>query len=600
MAEKNFLTMSENGKSEYCCSVVKISELIPIEGSDFLAMTNVLGTQIVVRKDMVKEGDIMFYAANETALNQRFLSANNLYEIGCRSMNANAAEVNAIMEEYDTKYRNKADTLRAEANQIKGLIDKYEKHVKKDKKKVVKLINELDGANEEKKSELNIQIKDLNEKIDAATKLALEKTVKYTELKKQIDTLVNEGKPIVDKAKALCGFFNKYGRVRCITLKNTPSFGFLFEVDSMAKFNPGIKDVNLEDYINQDFDTVDGELFVKAYVPPVKPENVRKSKDAKRTKKLSRFDRLVEGELRFHYDTGQLQRNMQLIDSDKPVTISVKVHGTSSIIGKVHVKNPLPMVWHKKAWNKLIDLVNLPEKIKFKYDYTVDYGPVYCSRKVVMNQYINQEANGGYYNVDIYSEYGDILYPYLDNGMTVYSEIAGYPTGCQTMIQKQYAYGCQPGENFIMPYRISTMNEEGVRSEWNVKDVYDWTVKLIDRMKESGDENWKRIHPIDILYHGTLGDLYPEVDEDNHWHENVLDKLKNDKEHFGMEDYEPMCTDCKVPREGIVLRIDDDPINEAFKLKTTSFALGEAIRYDDDNYQDIEVQQGDYESVEES
>ena len=94
MAEKNFLTMSENGKSEYCCSVVKISELIPVDGSDFLAMTNVLGTQIVVRKDMVKEGDIMFYAANETALNQRFLSANNLYEIGCRSMNANAAEVN--------------------------------------------------------------------------------------------------------------------------------------------------------------------------------------------------------------------------------------------------------------------------------------------------------------------------------------------------------------------------------------------------------------------------------------------------------------------------------------------------------------------------
>lgn len=600
MAEKNFLTMSENGKSEYCCSVVKISELIPIEGSDFLAMTNVLGTQIVVRKDMVKEGDIMFYAANETALNQRFLSANNLYEIGCRSMNANASEVNAIMEEYDTKYRNKADTLRAEAKQIKGLIDKYEKHVKKDKKKLSKLTKELDGANEEKKSELNIQIKDLNEKIDAATKLALDKTVKYTELKKQIDTLVNEGKPIVDKAKALCGFFNKYGRVRCITLKNTPSFGFLFEVESMAKFNPGIKDVNLEDYLNQDFDTVDGELFVKAYVPPVKQENVRKSKDAKRTKKLSRFDRLVEGEMRFHYDTGQLQRNMNLIDSDKPVTISVKVHGTSSIIGKVHVKNPLPMKWPKKFWNKLIDLVNLSDKIKFKYDYTVDFGPVYCSRTVVKNQYINQGVTGGYYNVDIWSEYGDILYPYLDNGMTVYSEIAGYLTGCQTMIQKQYAYGCQQGENFIMPYRISTMNEEGVRSEWNVKDVYDWTVKLIDRMKESNDENWKRIHPIDILYHGTLGDLYPDVDNDNHWHENILEKLKNDKEHFGMEDYEPMCTDCKVPREGIVLRIDDDPINEAFKLKTTSFALGEAIRYDDDNYQDIEVQQGDYESVEES
>ena len=601
MAEKNFLTMSENGKSEYCCSVVKISELTPIEESDFLAKTNVLGTQIVVRKDMVKEGDIMFYAANETALNQKFLSANNLYDIGCRHMNANAAEVNAIMEEYDTKYRNEADTLRAEAKQIKGLIDKYEKQAQKDKKKVSKLNKQLGEAEDDtKKSEIQMQINDLQEKIVAATKLALEKTIKYTDLKHKVEVLVNEGKPIVDKAKALCGFFNKYGRVRCITLKNTPSFGFLFEVDSMAKFNPGIKDVNLEDYLNQDFDTVDGELFVKAYVPPVKPENVRKTRGEKRNKKLSRFDRLVEGELRLHYDSTQLDKNMSLIDPDKIVTVSVKVHGTSSVIGKVHVKNPLPMMWYKKAWNKLIDLVNLPEKIKFKYDYTIDYGPVYCSRTVVKNQYINQEVTGGYYNVDIWSEYGDILYPYLDNGMTVYSEIAGYLTGCQTMIQKQYAYGCQPGENFIMPYRISTMSEGGVRYEWNVQDVYDWTVRLIYRMKEAGDENWKRIHPIDILYHGTLADLYPEVDESDHWHENVLEKLKNDKEHFGMEDYEPLCTGCKVPREGIVIRIDNDPINEAFKLKTTSFALGEALLYDDDSYQDIEVQQGDYESAEDA
>ena len=601
MEEKNFLSMSENGKSEYCCSVVRIGELTPIEGSDFLAKTNVLGTQIVVRKDMVKEGDIMFYAANETALNQKFLSANNLYDIGCRDMNANATEVNAIMAEYDAKYRNEADKLRADAKQIKGLIDKYNKHVKRDKKQISKLNKQLGETEDDaKKSEIQMQIKDLDEKISAATNLALDKTVRYTDLKHRIEVLVNEGKPIVDKAKAMCGFFNKYGRVRCITLKNTPSFGFLFEVDSMAKFNPGIKDINLEDYINKDFDTVDGELFVKAYVPPVKPENVRKTRGEKRNKKLSRFDRLVEGELRLHYDSTQLAKNMSLMDPDKNVTISVKVHGTSSVIGKIHVKNPLPMAWPKKAWNKLIDLVNIPEKFKFKYDYTVDFGPVYCSRTVVKNQYINQDVTGEYYNVDIWSEYGDILYPYLDNGMTVYSEIAGYLTGCQTMIQKQYAYGCKPGENFIMPYRISTMNDEGIRYEWNVMDVYEWTVKLIDRMKEAGDENWKRIHPIDILYHGTLADLYPEIEEDNHWHENVLEKMKNDKEHFGMEDYEPLCTDIKVPREGICLRIDDDPILENFKLKTTSFALGEAILYDDDNYQDIEVQEGDYDDAEEA
>jgi len=330
MENKNFLSKSENFKEEYCCSVVRVGELTPIEGSDFLAKTNILGTQIVVRKDMVKEGDIMFYAANETALNLDFLAANNLFEIGCRDMNANAAEVNAIMEEYQTKYKNEADKLRIDAKQIKGMIDKFEKQNQKDKKKISKLTKDLDkteDADEEKKIDLKNQIKELNDRIDAATALSLEKTVKYTELKKKIETLVNEGKPIVDKAKVLCGFFNKYGRVRCITLKNTPSFGFLFEIDSMAKFNPGIKDVNLEEYLNQDFDTVDGVLFVKAYVPPVKPENVRKSRDAKRNKKLSRFDRLVEGEFSYHYDTTSLAKNMSLMDPDKDVTISVKVHG---------------------------------------------------------------------------------------------------------------------------------------------------------------------------------------------------------------------------------------------------------------------------------
>ena len=42
-------------------------------------------------------------------------------------------------------------------------------------------------------------------------------------------------------------------------------------------------------------------------------------------------------------------------------------------------------------------------------------------------------------------------------------------------------------------------------------------------------------------------DIYPELDTENHWHENLLDKLKNDKEHFGMEEFEPLCTYNSVP-----------------------------------------------------
>ena len=595
--EKNILTKSEKFKAEYCASVVRVGELVPVEGSDFLAKTNVLGTQIVVRKDQVKEGDIMFYAANETALATKFLSLNNLFEIGCRDMNANAEEVGAIMREYEEKYKNEADALRAQAKQIKSSIDGMTKAVNKAKKSLKKIEDKYDSYDDAQKAGADSDKKNLTEKIDDYTKKSLEKTVEYTTLKKKVEELVENGKPIVERAKKLCGFFNKYGRVRCVTLKNTPSFGFLFGVDEMAKFCPEVRELNLEDYINQDFDTVGDELFIKAYVPPVKPEQKRGSKGEKRNSKLKRFDRLVEGEFSFHYDTCQLQKNMQLINIEDLLTISVKIHGTSAIFGKVKVREQKKLPIHKWLWNKFIDTTGL-FKDKRVIDYNVVYGPVYSSRTVIKNRYINSEANGGYYSTDIWSEYGDIIYPYLDDGMTVYGEIFGYLTGCQTMIQKQYDYGCSEGENAIMFYRITTVDEEGKKKEWNVTDVYDWTIRLIERMKEANDENWKRVHPIDILYHGTLENLYPEIDTESHWHENVLEKMKNDKEHFGMEEYEPLCKN-KVPREGVVVRIDDDKILEAFKLKTMSFAMGEALLYDDANYTDIEVQQGDYDEVEE-
>lgn len=599
MAEKKeIFTKSDGFKSEYSCAVVRVGELTPIEGSDFLAKTDIFGTQIVVRKDQVKTGDIMFYAANETALCAEFLGVNNLFEIGCRDMNSNAAEVNAIMKEYEEKYKNEADTIRNQAKQIKSQIDSMTKTVNKAKKSLKKIEEKYETYDEVRKADADSERKVLDEKIDELTKKSLEKTVEYTALKKKVEELVEAGKPIVDNAKKLCGFFNKYGRVRCITLKGCPSFGFLFGVDEMAKFCLEVKDVNYEELIDHEFDTVCDKLFVKAYVPPIKEDARAKSRGEKRNNKLKRFDRLVEGEFSYHFDTQQLNRNMHRMDPKLSVNISLKIHGTSIIIAKLHVKEPIRLALHKWLWNKFVDLTGL-FKSKRITDFNIVYGPIFSSRTVIKNRYINKEVSSGYYSSDIWSEVGEMLYPYLDESMTVYGEVYGYLSGTQSMIQKNYAYECKEGENKTMPYRITTINDDGSKKEWNVTDVYDWTIKLIERMKEANDENWKRIHPIDILYHGTLADLYPDVDTESHWHENILEKLKNDKEHFGMEEYEPLCLYEKVPREGIVIRIDDDPISEAFKLKTTSFKLGEALLYDDANYVDIEVQQGDYDAVEE-
>lgn len=588
---KNVFTKSDGFKSEYSCAVTRIGNLIPIEGSDFLAKTEVFGTQIVVRKDQVKTGDIMLYAANETALSEKFLSVNNLYEIGCREKNANKVEVDEIMKPYEP-IRAKADALKAEEKNIKGAINNYTKKAQKAAKFIRKKEKELSSLPDDdpKIASLNKEIKTLNEQSEKFTQEAMSRTTTLTNLKKEREDTVKSGSHIIDEAKKHCGFFNKYGRVRCITLRNTPSFGFLFSPAELFKYDSTVTMEDIEEYEGKEFDTVNGDLFVKVFVPPMSEvKQGRKGNKNKAQNKLKNFDRMIDGEFAFHYTTTQLEKIIQFVKPDDVFDISVKLHGTSVIISKVHVKQQIKLPFFKRMFNKFIDATGLL-KSKRITDYIVGYGPVYSSRTVIKNRYINKSAGEGYYKQDVWSEYGDIVYPYLEDGMTVYGEICGYLTNSDSMIQKTYDYGNERGRNFLMIYRISTTDKEGKKKEWEIPEVLDWTNKLIERMKMKGDTNYIRIHPIDLKYHGTLADLYPEIDTENHWQENVLEALKNDKEHFGMEENEPLCKN-KVPREGIVLRKENDDILEAAKLKCIAFKLGEAIRMDAGDV-DVEMSAG--------
>ena len=152
-----------------------------------------------------------------------------------------------------------------------------------------------------------------------------------------------------------------------------------------------------------------------------------------------------------------------------------------------------------------------------------------------------------------------------------------------------------------MPYRITMTDKNGNRNEWSVLDVYNWTVRLITNHPELRD----KIQPIEILYHGKFMDLYPDIDVSQHWHENVLAKMKVDVEHFGMEQEDPTCTKFLIsgkgkkakyfqaPYEGIVIRRDCDDIDNiarAFKLKTQKHYNMERDLHDN-NVEDIEEQQ---------
>lgn len=498
---KNIFTKSEKFKQEYCCTIVQIGEIKDIPNYDSIGVTIVDNYSMVVRKDECHEGDILFYASNESELNNTFLSKNNLFEIGERQLNANYAEVEKLMEEGNK-----------------------------------------------------------------------------------------------DDAKKKVGFFNKYGRVKMIRLGGTPSYGFLFSQKSMAMFCPKVASINLEEHLGEEFDTVDGELFCKAYVPRIKECNCGggKGRHYKRHKKtIAKIDRIVEGQWAFHYDTSSLEKNAWKINPDDIVDISVKCDGTSIVMGNVQVRSP--RVWKTRFnfVNKLImrGFMLLPEKWR-RWD--IDWEDVCSSRNVIRsgNAYVIENTNQNSMvgkDGDNYPKGLDAVYPQwyerlkgtIPHGTIIYGEILGYvpspvtdeKTGKETYAGiitrdgKVYDYGCKPGENKLMIYRVTEFNSAtGKYEDFEITDVVgftNWLIETYPHLKEL-------IFPLPVLYHGPAKDIYPELSLEDHWHQNLVMKMKGDSEKFGMDKHEPFCKN-KVVREGLVIRIENDPIQEAFKVKCDKY-----------------------------
>ena len=353
------------------------------------------------------------------------------------------------------------------------------------------------------------------------------------------------------------GYINKHGRVRIVKLGGVPSQGILLHPASIATFiNEPVETVTkfLEEHIGEDFDEINGERFVQVFVPPVKGVNQPGSKAERLKKKLDRFKMLIEGSFRLHYDTAQLQKNMSDIAPDDVVYISVKVHGTSAIFANILTN--VPTNWFKRMWRKYV---------KHAPEYDQKYNLVYSSRTVIKNQYINKkQKEGGYYSDDIWGYWAKKLEGLVPKDYCIYCEIAGFTPNGST-IQKGYDYGCShvaDEKSKLMVYRAT---REG--KELEIPEVMEIGRMLKEKLGDC-------IMEFPLMYQGTLHDLYPEIDVQNHWHENVLENLKVEK-RFGMEMDEPMCK-TKVPREGFVLRKANDPVSEAWKLKTDAFKFREA------------------------
>jgi len=151
--------------------------------------------------------------------------------------------------------------------------------------------------------------------------------------------------------KQMVGFFNQKGQVKMLKLRGCMSMGYLISLNQFEQYCPEIREVNLDEWVDKDFDTVNDKLFVQVYVPG--STNTHHTGKGRQYGKVKRFDRMISGQFMFHYDTQQLNRSMDKIQPDTEVTCSVKLHGTSFIFGNVKVKQPKWGGLYAKIFNKL-------------------------------------------------------------------------------------------------------------------------------------------------------------------------------------------------------------------------------------------------------
>lgn len=349
------------------------------------------------------------------------------------------------------------------------------------------------------------------------------------------------------------GMFEENGRVKAIKLRGELSEGFILPAVILENYVLSVTNVELNCVEGTEFDCIEhnGKTFWinKKYIP----KNTRVTtlgSGNPRGKQPKGIDKIIENQFRFHYDTGLIKKYPHVLKPTDLISLTEKVHGTSGISAYVLCKQPL--TWKQKIAKWLT-----------KHEFnTYDY--LYASRTVIKNKYYNKKAGDGFYGVDVWKFADDVVRPWLQKGMTVYYEIVGFlPNG--GYIQKGYDYGCIPpkeGEKYqygihfkVLIYRVTLTNIDGNVHEFSAREVQQWC------------EN-NGLVAVNQYYYGYAGQLYPQLDPQDHWNENFLQLLANDA-NFHMECDSPTCNN-KVPHEGLVIKVENMK-SEAFKLKCFAF-----------------------------
>jgi hypothetical protein len=232
------------------------------------------------------------------------------------------------------------------------------------------------------------------------------------------------------------GYLEDNRRVKAMKFRGHRSDCLFMPLESLSWTGANVSELSEGDT----FDTLNGKEICRKYVVHRKSGPNRLEKN-----KVKKFERVDKRFLPEHFDTDNYWRNEYLIDDDREIVVTQKLHGTSIRIGNTFVARELK--WKERLAKRLGIRVQESE-----HDY------VYGSRKVIKD--IHNPRQDHFYGQDIWTFYGAQLDGLLPEGFIVYGELIGW-TQTGEPIQKDYTYRVPQGTAELYVYRIAQVNQQG-------------------------------------------------------------------------------------------------------------------------------------------
>lgn len=348
------------------------------------------------------------------------------------------------------------------------------------------------------------------------------------------------------------GFFEESARVRAQPFLGVKSEGYFASLESLS-YTGILHDLSMPLELGYTFDTLNGKRICYKYISPETAQKKGQQGPVKQKKATETpfFEK--------HVDSEQFRHFAERIPVGALLSFHAKVHGTSARVSHTLVEKEI------KGFLPRIKNALFGDKTGREQKWDIVVG----TRNVVLD---NPEKEGFHGKEGYRFEVAEMLKPYLDKGMTVYGEIAGYANGSPIMPvhsvkalkdkaftkkygeTSTYTYGCAQHEYRFHVYRITRLTHSGENIDMSQKEMEKWC-------NDRGILTTLEVHP-QMVYDGDLEKLRTLVEQ------------LTERPEVLTEDY----IDPTHISEGIIIRVDAGKARpDFFKNKSYAFRVLEGL-----------------------